>query len=33
VKVVMVNRPGIPPGEQVNDVDGALAWLSEKLHD
>ncbi len=33
VKVVMVNRPGIPSGEQVNDVDGALAWLFEKLHD
>ncbi|MBN3908001.1 MAG: cobalt-precorrin-6A reductase [Nostoc sp. NMS1] len=33
VKVVMVNRPAIPPGEQVNDVDGALAWLFDKLHD
>ncbi len=27
VKVVMVNRPAIPPGEQVTNVDGALAWL------
>ncbi|MCW5315106.1 cobalt-precorrin-6A reductase [Nostoc sp. KVJ3] len=32
IKVVMVNRPAIPPGEQVNDVDGAVAWLFEKLH-
>ncbi|MEH2380384.1 MAG: cobalt-precorrin-6A reductase [Nostoc sp.] len=32
VKVVMVNRPAIPPGEQVTDVDGALAWLFHKLH-
>ncbi|MEH2363229.1 cobalt-precorrin-6A reductase [Nostoc sp.] len=32
VKVVMVNRPAIPPGEQVTDVDGALAWLFDKLH-
>jgi precorrin-6A/cobalt-precorrin-6A reductase len=27
IKVVMVNRQAIPPGEQVSDVDGALAWL------
>ncbi|MEH1816032.1 MAG: cobalt-precorrin-6A reductase [Nostoc sp.] len=27
VKVVMVNRPAIPPGEQVNNVDAALVWL------
>ncbi|MBN3947207.1 MAG: cobalt-precorrin-6A reductase [Nostoc sp. NMS7] len=27
LKVIMVNRPAIPPGEQVTDVDGALAWL------
>ncbi|MEH2458053.1 cobalt-precorrin-6A reductase [Nostoc sp.] len=32
MKVVMVNRPAIPPGEQVTDVDGALAWLLDKLH-
>jgi precorrin-6A/cobalt-precorrin-6A reductase len=32
LKVVMVNRPAIPPGEQVSDVDGALAWLFDKLH-
>ncbi|MEH2305873.1 cobalt-precorrin-6A reductase [Nostoc sp.] len=33
VKVVMVNRPAIPPGEQVSDVNGALAWVLDKLHD
>ncbi|WP_190240761.1 cobalt-precorrin-6A reductase [Nostoc sp. 'Peltigera membranacea cyanobiont' 210A] len=27
VKVVMVNRPAIPPGEQVSNVDAALVWL------
>ncbi|MDZ7992651.1 MAG: cobalt-precorrin-6A reductase [Nostoc sp. EfeVER01] len=27
VKVVMVNRPAVPPGEQVSNVDAALAWL------
>ncbi|MEH1928372.1 cobalt-precorrin-6A reductase [Nostoc sp.] len=27
LKVIMVNRPPIPPGEQVTDVDAALAWL------
>ncbi|WP_375511838.1 cobalt-precorrin-6A reductase [uncultured Nostoc sp.] len=32
VNVVMVNRPAIPLGEQVTDVDGALAWLFDKLH-
>ncbi len=31
VKIVMVNRPATPPGEQVPDVDGALAWLIDKL--
>ncbi|MEH2462779.1 cobalt-precorrin-6A reductase [Nostoc sp.] len=31
VKVVMVNRPAIPPGEQVTDVDGALAWLFDRI--
>lgn len=30
VKVVMVNRPPIPPGDRVSDVDGALAWVLEK---
>ncbi|MEH2374409.1 cobalt-precorrin-6A reductase [Nostoc sp.] len=33
VKVIMVNRPAIPPGEQVTDVDAALAWLFNKLHE
>ncbi len=33
LQVVMVNRPATPPGEQVTDVDGALAWLLAKLHD
>jgi len=33
VKIVMVNRPAIPPGKQVPDVDAALAWLFNKLHD
>ena len=33
VNVVIVNRPAIPPGEQVTDVDNALAWLFDKLHD
>lgn len=31
VKVVMVNRPAIPPGEHVTDVDGALAWLFDRI--
>lgn len=31
VKVVMVNRPAIPPGEQVTNVDGALAWLFDQI--
>ncbi len=30
VKVVMVNRPAIPPGEQVSNIDAALAWLFER---
>ncbi len=30
VKVIMVNRPAIPPGEQVSDVDAALAWLFDR---
>ncbi|MBH8551490.1 cobalt-precorrin-6A reductase [Nostocaceae cyanobacterium CENA357] len=33
LQVVMVNRPATPPTEQVTDVEGALAWLLEKLHD
>jgi len=31
VKIVMVSRPATPPGEQVADVDSALAWLRTKL--
>ena len=27
IKVVMVNRPLVPPGEQVPDVESALQWL------
>lgn len=27
VQVVMVNRPAKPPGEQVADLEGAIAWL------
>ncbi|MCC5614724.1 cobalt-precorrin-6A reductase [Nostoc sp. CHAB 5836] len=27
VKVVMINRPAIPPGAQVSNIDAALAWL------
>ncbi|MDZ8080407.1 MAG: cobalt-precorrin-6A reductase [Nostoc sp. DcaGUA01] len=33
VKVVMVNRPAIPPGNYVTNVDDALAWVFDKLHD
>lgn len=32
VQVVMVNRPSKPLGEQVTDVEGAIAWLLGKLH-
>jgi precorrin-6A/cobalt-precorrin-6A reductase len=32
VKVVMVNRPAILPGEKVADVESVLAWLLDKLH-
>ncbi|OUL21421.1 cobalt-precorrin-6A reductase [Nostoc sp. 106C] len=32
VKVVMVNRPAIPPGEQVSNVEDAVTWLLDKLH-
>ena len=31
IKVVMVNRPPVPPGEQVPDVDSACKWLFDKL--
>jgi precorrin-6A/cobalt-precorrin-6A reductase len=31
IKVVMVNRPAIPPGEQVADVESAVAWLVDKI--
>ena len=27
IKVVMVNRPPVPPGEQVADVESAVQWL------
>ncbi|AFY36110.1 cobalt-precorrin-6A reductase [Calothrix sp. PCC 7507] len=30
LQVVMVNRPAKPPGEQVMDVEEALAWLLDK---
>ncbi|NDJ23766.1 cobalt-precorrin-6A reductase [Nostoc sp. B(2019)] len=32
LQVIMVNRPAIPPGEQVKNIDDVLAWLLEKLH-
>ncbi|MDZ8110737.1 MAG: cobalt-precorrin-6A reductase [Nostoc sp. DedQUE12a] len=32
VKVVMVSRPAIPPGNYVTNVDDALAWVFDKLH-
>jgi len=31
IKVVMVNRPPVPPGKQVSDVDSACKWLFDKL--
>ncbi|BAZ31921.1 precorrin-6x reductase [Cylindrospermum sp. NIES-4074] len=31
VKVVMINRPAIPQGEQVADVESAVAWLVDKI--
>ncbi|MBD1217456.1 MAG: cobalt-precorrin-6A reductase [Aphanizomenon sp.] len=31
IKVVMVNRPPVPPGKQVADVDSACKWLFDKL--
>jgi precorrin-6A/cobalt-precorrin-6A reductase len=30
IQVVMVNRPAVPTGEQVTDVDSAVTWLREK---
>ncbi|WP_174762979.1 cobalt-precorrin-6A reductase [Anabaena sp. UHCC 0187] len=30
IKVVMVNRPPVPPGEQVPDVESAVKWLEMK---
>jgi len=32
LKVIMVNRPPAPPGEQVKNVDDVLVWLFDKLH-
>ncbi|WP_413175703.1 cobalt-precorrin-6A reductase [Anabaena azotica] len=32
IKVVMVNRPPIPPGEQVPDVESAVKWLLNKIN-
>ncbi|RCJ26648.1 cobalt-precorrin-6A reductase [Nostoc sp. ATCC 43529] len=32
VKVVMVNRPAIPPGNYVTNIDDALVWVFDKLH-
>ncbi|AFY45609.1 cobalt-precorrin-6A reductase [Nostoc sp. PCC 7107] len=32
LQVVMVKRPKVPAGEQVADVDSAVAWLLNKLH-
>ncbi|MBK1987125.1 cobalt-precorrin-6A reductase [Sphaerospermopsis aphanizomenoides BCCUSP55] len=31
IQVVMVNRPPIPPGEQVPDVESAVKWLLDKF--
>ncbi|MBC5797796.1 cobalt-precorrin-6A reductase [Sphaerospermopsis sp. LEGE 00249] len=31
IKVVMVKRPAVPPGEQVADVESAVKWLLEKV--
>lgn len=31
VKVVMVNRPAIPSGEQVSNVEDAVAWLLKQI--
>ncbi|WP_066423812.1 cobalt-precorrin-6A reductase [Anabaena sp. 4-3] len=32
IPVVIIQRPVTPPGEQVADVDTAVAWLLEQLH-
>ncbi|WP_414548285.1 cobalt-precorrin-6A reductase [Anabaena sp. CCY 0017] len=32
LKVVMINRPPVPPGEQATEIEEALAWLSQHLH-
>ncbi|WP_341531069.1 cobalt-precorrin-6A reductase [Nostoc sp. UHCC 0302] len=32
MQVVMVSRPATPEGEQVTDINAALAWLVKKLH-
>jgi precorrin-6A/cobalt-precorrin-6A reductase len=31
IKVIMVQRPPVPPGEQVADVESAVVWLIEQL--
>ncbi|MBD2207689.1 cobalt-precorrin-6A reductase [Calothrix sp. FACHB-1219] len=31
VTVVMVNRPPVPPGEQVNNIEDAITWLLNNL--
>ncbi|WP_414576640.1 cobalt-precorrin-6A reductase [Anabaena sp. CCY 9402-a] len=31
IQVVMINRPPIPLGEQVADVDGAVTWLLDQI--
>jgi precorrin-6A/cobalt-precorrin-6A reductase len=31
VKVVMVNRPAIPPGQQVSNIEDAVSWLVDNL--
>ncbi|MBD2364721.1 cobalt-precorrin-6A reductase [Anabaena minutissima FACHB-250] len=31
IQVVMINRPPLPPGEQVADVDGAVTWLLDQI--
>ncbi|MDH6084037.1 cobalt-precorrin-6A reductase [Umezakia ovalisporum] len=33
IKVVMVNPPTVPPGEQATDIDEALLWILHYLHD
>lgn len=31
IPVLLVRRPFVPPGEAVDDVDGAMAWLGQRL--